>query len=328
MKLAEAGELLLLDKIRQKFSRKSSDVVCGVGDDAAVVRPPRKNLLLTTDMMVEGVHFDFRWTTPFQLGFKLISVNVSDIYAMGGSPRFALINFAAPGESGTDLFRRLFDGIERASRVYGLDVVGGDVSSSDKVVLSASVVGHASGILTRGGAVNGDFIFVSGALGEAACGLELMKRLGRPLEIEKGRKADFGLKWRDVSPLIGRHLMPLATSPEKFASRATAMMDISDGLLIDLSRLCRESGVGAVIDPRHIPISEELRRAAAHLNMSALDMAMGGGEDYRLLFTAPADVVGGAYRIGRIGGRGLRAVDEAGRVRKLAVKGYQHFASV
>ncbi len=328
MKLAEAGELFLLEKIRRKFNRKFSDVVCGIGDDAAVVRVLRKNMLLTTDMMVEGVHFDLKWTTPFQLGFKLISVNISDIYAMGGRPRFVLINFAAPGDAGTDMFKRVFDGIERAARTYDVAVIGGDVSSAGNVVLSASMVGYASVILTRGGARNGDCIYVSGALGEAACGLERMKRLGKPVEIEKGRRADFGLEWRDVSPLISRHLMPLATNPEKFARRATAMMDISDGLLIDLSRLCRESGVGAVIDLQRIPISGELRRAAAHLKLSPLDMAMGGGEDYRLLFTAPEDAGVGAYCIGRIGGRGLRAVNEAGRVHKLAVKGYQHFASV
>ncbi|MEJ2697745.1 MAG: thiamine-phosphate kinase [Candidatus Sulfobium sp.] len=327
MKLAEAGELSLVEKIRQKFNRRFPDVICGIGDDSAVVRPSRKNMLLTTDMMVERVHFDLAWTTPFQLGFKLISVNVSDIYAMGGSPRFALINFAAPGDAGTEMFKRVFDGIERAARIYDVAVIGGDVSSSENVVLSASMVGYASRVLTRGGARTGDGIYVSGPLGDAACGLELMKRVGRPVEIEKGKKADFGLEWRVVSPLISRHLMPRATGPEKFARRATAMLDVSDGLLMDLSRLCRESGVGAVIETQNIPISGELRRAAAHMKISAVEMAMGGGEDYRLLFTAPEGAGGDAFHIGRIGGRGLRAVDEEGRMHRLEIKGYQHFAS-
>lgn len=327
MKLAESGELLLLERIRRKFKRKFPDLICGIGDDSAVVRVARKNMLLTTDMMVEGVHFDLRWTTPFQLGFKLISVNVSDVYAMGGSPRFALINFAAPGDADSGLFERFFDGIERAAGLYDMAVIGGDVSSADKLVVSASVVGYASRILTRAGAGDGDGIYVSGTLGEAACGLELMKRLGRPVEIEKGKKAAFGLQWRVVSPLIGRHLMPQATDPGKFVRGATAMMDISDGLLIDLSRLCRESRVGAVVDLDRIPMSQELRSAAAYLKMSALDMALGGGEDYRLLFTAPDGARTDAFFIGRIGGRGLSGVDEAGKKRRLEVKGYQHFAS-
>jgi thiamine-monophosphate kinase len=328
MKLAEAGELSLLERIRKKFSRKYPDVICGIGDDSAVVRPELKNMLLTTDMMVEGIHFDLKWTTPFQVGFKLISVNVSDIYAMGGKPRFALINFAAPGDAGISMFKGVFDGIERACRIYDIAVIGGDVSSAENLVLSASMVGYASRSITRGGAGKGDCLYVSGALGDAACGLELMKRLGRPVEIERRKKADFGLEWSVVYPLISRHLMPRATNPEKFASRASAMMDISDGLLIDLSRLCRESGIGVVIDLQSLPISKELRRAAAHLKISPLDMAMGGGEDYQLLFTAPEEAGIDAFCIGRIGGRGLRAVDEAGKMRNLEVRGYQHFAAV
>jgi thiamine-monophosphate kinase len=328
MKLAEAGELSLLERIRKKFSGKFPDIICGIGDDSAVVRPERKNMLLTTDMMVEGVHFDLRWTTPFQVGFKLISVNVSDIYAMGGRPRFALINFAAPGDSDVDMFKRVFDGIERACRVYGLAVIGGDVSSAENVILSASMVGYASRILTRGGARKGDRIYVSGALGDAACGLKLMKRLGSPVEIERRKRADFGLEWRVAYPLISRHLMPRAVDPEKIAGRASAMMDISDGLLIDLSRLCRESGIGALVDLQRLPISTELRTAAGHLKVSPLDMAMGGGEDYQLLFTAPEKADIDAVCIGTMDGRGLRAIDEGGRTRNLEIRGYQHFAAV
>ncbi len=328
MKLAEAGELSLLEKIRKKFNRKLPDIICGIGDDSAVVRPESGNMLLTTDMMVEGVHFDLRWTTPFQLGFKLISVNVSDIYAMGGRPRFALINFAAPGNSDVGMFEGVFDGIERACRIYDVAVIGGDVSSAGNVVLSASMIGYASKILTRGGAGKGDCIYVSGALGDAACGLKLMKRLGRPVEIEKRKKADFGLEWKVVYPLISRHLMPRAVDPEKIAGSASAMMDISDGLLIDLSRLCRESGIGAVVDLQSLPLSRELRTAAGHLKISPLDMALGGGEDYQLLFTAPEGADIDAFRIGTMGGRGLSAIGEGGRTHNLEVRGYQHFAAV
>jgi thiamine-monophosphate kinase len=327
MNLSEAGELALIEILRKKFRKKPHRLVLGIGDDAAVIKTDGgEKALLTTDMMVEGVHFDFRWTTPFQLGFKLVSVNVSDIFAMGGRPEFFLLNFAAPGTTDVAFFRRLFDGIKKAAEVYGICLVGGDVSSSDKVVLSATVTGHASRVLSRKGAKPGDRIYVSGYLGDAACGLEIMKRLKRPVEIEKAKKTRFGLEWAAALPLIKRHLMPRAVRPDRFVGKASAMIDVSDGLLLDLSRLCRESGVGAVIHRERIPVSDALRKAAAYLGVDAGEMVLAGGEDYELLFTAREDRKIKAFCIGEIVSSGLRIIDATGRTHDTPVRGYQHFA--
>lgn len=326
MKLSDAGELSLLDILRKRFRKKAPGLLLGIGDDAAVIRPGKKNILLTTDMMVEGVHFDFNWTTPFQLGFKLVSVNVSDIYAMGGTPEFLLLDFAAGGDFDMKQFGRLFDGIGKALEAYNISLIGGDISASNKVVLSATVTGSASKVLTRGGARAGDLIYVTGFLGDSACGLEVMKRIGRAVEIEKGRKDDFPLGWSTVLPLVKRHLMPEAVKPGGFVRSTTAMMDISDGLLMDLSRLCKESRVGAKIYEEKIPISPELRKAAEYLNKKPLDLAMGGGEDYQLLFTAPGETRVDAYCIGEVTGSGMKLVNEKGKARNIKVRGYQHFA--
>src|SRR5574340_316142 len=137
MKLSDAGELSLLEILRKRFAKKSPGIILGIGDDSAIVRSQNSDLLLTTDMMVEDVHFDLSWTTPFQLGYKLVSVNVSDIYAMGGRPEFMLLDFAAPGDFEKRQFDSLFDGIAAALKAYELSLIGGDVSAAGMVVLSA-----------------------------------------------------------------------------------------------------------------------------------------------------------------------------------------------
>jgi thiamine-monophosphate kinase len=325
MKLSGAGELSLLEILRKRFAKRSHDVILGIGDDSAVIRPQNSPMLFTTDMMVEDVHFDLSWTTPFQLGFKLVSVNVSDIYAMGGKPKFLLLNFSASNDTSVDFFNHLLDGIETAIKKYGVSLLGGDISSSEKIVLSATVTGYAKKILGRRGARPGDRIYVSGTIGDAACGLALMKSVKKKIPIELGKKIKLPLPWETVFPLIERHLMPAARDPQRFAASATAMIDISDGLLIDLSRLCKESNVGAMVYSEKIHLSKELRKASEYLGLSPLDLAFGGGEDYELLFTAPAGIKVKAFCIGEIVRDGIFLVDEKGNRKKASIKGYQHF---
>ncbi len=327
MRLSDVGELALLGSLQKRFGgERTPGVLAGIGDDCAVVRPAGKNLLLTTDMMVEGVHFDMRWTTPFQLGFKLVSVNVSDVYAMGGRPQFLLLNLSAGGDIEVGIFNRLFDGIEKAVRQYGVSLIGGDISSSGRIVLSATVTGYASTFIRRSGARVGDRIYVTGFLGDSACGLQLLKRLKRPVEMERRKKIDCGLPWKVAMPLLRRHLMPVAVNPERFAGKATSMIDVSDGLLIDLSRICGESGVGARLYAERLPVSKQLARAAGHMNVDARALVLGGGEDYELLFTAPRNRKVDAFCIGEITESGLTVVDERGKAERVAVKGYEHFA--
>ncbi|MBI5640550.1 MAG: thiamine-phosphate kinase [Nitrospirae bacterium] len=326
MKLSEKGELSLVTILEKRFKKRKRGLILGIGDDSAVVKPGRKPLLLTTDMMVEGVHFDLRWTTPYQLGYKIIAVNVSDIYAMGGRPDYVTLNFAASGDFDMDMFRRFLDGLEDALERYGAVLIGGDISSSDKMILSATVTGSAAKVLRRSGAKVGDRVYVTGCVGDSAAGLALLKRLRSPVEIEKKKKAVFGLAWDIVSPLIRRHLMPEAVSPGRFINKATAMMDISDGLFIDLLRLCRASRTGVRLYSEKIPVSEQLRMAAEYLGLDPLELAVGGGEDYELLFTAPAAEKIDAFCVGEITRSGMHYIDAAGKARQITVKGYQHFA--
>src|SRR5574340_432541 len=159
MKLSDAGELSLLEILRKRFTKKSPGIILGIGDDSAIVRSQNSDLLLTTDMMVEDVHFDLSCTTPFQLGFKLVSVNVSDIYAMAGIPKHLLLNFSAGRNTTLNFFSSFFDGIEMAMKKYGVLLIGGDISSSEKVVLSATATGYTKKFLARKGAKKGDKIY-------------------------------------------------------------------------------------------------------------------------------------------------------------------------
>ncbi|MDO9287384.1 MAG: thiamine-phosphate kinase, partial [Thermodesulfovibrionales bacterium] len=258
MQLSDIGELSLLKTIRRRFTVKSKDVIVGIGDDAAVIKPRGKKLLITTDMMVERVHFDLSFTTPYQLGFKLVSVNVSDIYAMGGTPHYLLLDIAMNKTTEESFVNSFFDGIQDAIKLYGISLIGGDISSSkNDMVAAASLIGYAEIPVKRSGAKPGNKIYVTGSLGDSACGLEVLKK-AVSCQLSDGSKkitaenyhliAKFkksGLTLNIIAPLLKRHLMPEARNPKNFVRHATAMLDLSDGLFIDLSRLCNESKVGA-----------------------------------------------------------------------------------
>ncbi|MDA8085508.1 MAG: thiamine-phosphate kinase [Nitrospiraceae bacterium] len=345
--LREAGELALLDWIRERAGKKDKKggkgiLVAGIGDDAAAFRlAPGKTALATTDMMVEGVHFDTGYFTPYQLGFKLVSVNVSDIYAMGGSPRLAFFTLAAPPETRTAFIKEIFEGVLAALGLYGGRLAGGDLSASPSgLVLDMTVIGDADRIVRRSGARVGDGVFVTGPLGDSACGLVLLREMAAPVRIEKGfqgshwdklkkrlRRPLRSLSPETVKPLIERHLMPVAKRPPVGAS---AMLDISDGLLLDVSRLCKESAVGVRIYEDKIPISDRMRQAAAALGLDPLALAKTGGEDYELLYAAPLSRDrrrnARGILIGEIVPSGLYMVDALGRTKRFRAAGYEHFS--
>lgn len=333
MKLSQIGELSLIKNIRQQFKKKSKSVIVGIGDDAAVIRPADKDLLVTTDMMVEGVHFDPTFITPYQLGFKIVSVNVSDIYAMGGRPEYVLLNIAVNKDTTMTFVDRLFDGVRSAMNLYNVILIGGDLSSTNIMTLSATLIGYAKKCITRSGASIGDKIYVTGNLGDSACGLELLKWIKRPVSLEKNSELrilnskllEFGLSWKLVGPLLRRHLLPEARDPKRFIQHATAMIDISDGLLIDLSRLCDESKVGARIYIKNIPLSSRLKKAASYLGISPIKLALSGGEDYELLFTAPPDKKAKAICIGEIIKSDRVIIDRTGKETAFTPEGFQHF---
>jgi len=334
MKLSEIGELSLLKTIRRRFTVKSKDVIVGIGDDTAVIKPPGNNLLATTDMMVEGIHFDLNLITPYQLGFKLVSVNVSDIYAMGGRPQYLLLDIAFNKNTEQSFVNRLFDGIRCAMKLYGVSLIGGDISSSRKdIVIAATLIGNAKKHIRRSGAKPGDRIYVTGDLGDSACGLEVLKRLkqadGCQLSAVSKKQiaalSKLGLSWNTVKPLIKKHLTPEARNPKNFIRYATSMIDLSDGLFIDLSRLCDESRVGAKIFIERIPVSSRMRTASSLLGLDTMKLACSGGEDYELLFTAPTNKKINAVYIGDIVKSGRKIIDKNGRGKKFSPSGYQHF---
>lgn len=351
MQLRTRGELHLLKEIRRRFSSapqtQDSGIIIGIGDDAAVVDPQGKKILVTTDMMSEGIHFDLDFTDPFPLGFKLVSVNVSDIFAMGGRPRHLFLNISMRKDADEGFFWRLYEGIGAALETYGVNLLGGDLSAAENdMVLSATVLGTGDRVITRGGASVGDRIYVTAPTGDSACGLEILKRLtpesrtkvrSEKFEVgsEKNKKelqmliesSLVTLDWNRVEPLLRRHLMPVARESSWLLPYATSMIDVSDGLFIDLCRICDESAVGARVYLDRIPLSDELKYAAESMGLDPLSLAVSGGEDYELLFTSPEGGLHNAFCIGEIIEKDRIVVDREGRESALKGEGYQHFGS-
>jgi thiamine-monophosphate kinase len=264
-----ATEDEIVDLIRE-MTGTDKDVLCGIGDDAAILQA-QGNILATTDQLVEGVHFKREYTSLGQIGRKAVAVNVSDIAAMGGKPKYALVSLALPQTLSHNDIKDILKGIAKGAASYGIKIVGGDLSRAESIIVSLSLLGDApASSLLRSAAREGDKIWVTGTLGDSAAGLEALERK------------------IDAPSLIEKHLNPAPRLEEGQILRglARSMMDISDGLGSDLNRLCRESGVGAGIYIDRLPLSEPLRNLASSLGQPATNFALYGGEDYELLFTA------------------------------------------
>jgi len=313
------------------------DVIKGIGDDCAVVRGHgEKSWLITTDTLVESIHFDLAWHPPKLLGRKAAAVNISDIAAMGGRPLSALLSVAVP-DSGVSWLEDFISGFLEMLQEHGVNLIGGDtVRSREGAVFSVTVLGEAeeTNILYRSGAVIGDMVWVSGYLGDAAAGLELLRR--RSAEGREPPNEWLRLKKAHLDPQprtwLGRLL---ATS-----GYVHAMMDLSDGLATDLAHICLASGVGSELVAGELPISKDLAAAAAYLGMVPIDLALKGGEDYQLLFTAPAENEaalrrlvaengeGKIFCIGRITeGDGVHLLDQGGQRTEITYQGYDHFSA-
>jgi len=320
----------LLASIRKVLSGEGPGVVVGPGDDAAVLERGPGHSVATADMLVEGVHFDRGLTSARDLGYKAIVVNVSDVAAMGGSPRHALVSLGISRDVAPSWVIELFGGMRAACDEYALALVGGDLSGAPQVVLSVTVVGEVSEghAVLRSGARPGDRIVVTGTLGGSAGGL-LLARSGHPAATQPwGRE------------LLEAHFRPAARVGEAATlaqAGATAMMDISDGLLLDLSRLCAESAAGARIDLSRVPVARQLAELSRVTQADPLELALSGGEDYELLATIGPGAVGDAAAkvdkrygvplsdIGEIVEHGFVAVDAAGRERPIEPRGWDHF---
>jgi thiamine-monophosphate kinase len=335
MKLSTIGEFGLIHAVRKLSYQQSPDIIIGIGDDAAVLKVgPAKLLLATTDMLIEGVHFDRSCSDFTSLGWKSAAVNLSDIAAMGGVPRFCLTSLALPAHIPVEAVKAFYRGFNALLRAHKTILVGGDTCSSKSgLVIGVTILGEADKrtVISRSGAKRGDRIFVTGTLGDAGAGLELLK--------SGVRSQKSGVRRRDFnSALINRHLRPVPRVEwgRKIALSgcASAMIDISDGLSSDLYHLCEESGTGAVLFSGNIPFSRALLKTADRLRNTPLRYALTAGEDYELLFTVPPARVKKlealplpVTEIGMItSGHKLVLVDAAGRKTALQPGGYDHFA--
>ena len=325
----------LIEAISRLLSGGEPGVVVGIGDDAAVVEPGSGSLVLTTDLLAEGVHFERGSISARDLGAKAITVNVSDVAAMAASPRYALGALAAPTDVEAAWVIELYGGMRDACAEYGLALVGGDTNRADLLVLSVAVVGEVAPghAVLRSGARAGDRIVVTGQLGAAAGGLALS---GAEPDV---RSVALSAPWgRALVEALERPVARVGEAQILARSGATAMMDVSDGLAKDLSRLCEASGVGARLMPDAVPVSPALSDGASALGVDAPSLALSGGEDYELIATMPVgsvEEVSARLRedfgvrlsdVGEITAEpGLVSVDAEGRTSELAPAGWDHF---
>lgn len=290
--ISTLGEFGLIDHITESFKLNNESSIVGVGDDAAVLDYRNKKTLVTTDLLLEGIHFDLRYVALKHLGYKAAVVNFSDIYAMNGRPKQITVSLGISKRFTIEHIEQLYEGIKLACEHYGVDLVGGDTSASvTGLIISITCIGEGEegNIVYRNGAKDTDLICVSGDLGAAYMGLQLLEReLNVSHEVGEGFEPAF--QGREY--LLERQLKPEARRDviEELASigvKPTAMMDVSDGLSSELMHICKQSGTGCRIYEDRIPIDYQTAIMAEEFNMNLVTAALNGGEDYELLFTVP-----------------------------------------
>ncbi len=291
--IAQYGEFGLIKHLTEKFSIKNQSTIVGVGDDAAVLDYKEKQVLVTTDLLLEGVHFDLVYVPLKHLGYKAAVVNFSDIYAMNGQPKQITVSLGISKRFSVEDLEQLYAGIELACKTYGVDLIGGDTSASlTGLTISITCLGEADKdkIVYRNGAKPNDLICVSGDLGSAYMGLQLLEREKIVFAANSEAQPDFD----DKDYILQRQLKPEARK-DVIASLAekgivpSSMMDVSDGLSSELIHICTQSNVGCRVYEDKIPINYQAVVMAEELNMSIVTAALNGGEDYELLFTASID---------------------------------------
>lgn len=288
--LSTLGEFGLIERINQQFTPVLPQTIKGIGDDAAVIDTGSDEYtLVSTDMLIEGVHFDLSYAPLKHLGFKAVAVNVSDIAAMNGTPRQITVSIGLSNRFSVEAIDELYAGIQTACEAYKVDLVGGDTSASRSgLVLSVTAIGTVKKdkIAYRSGAQPNDVICVTGDLGAAYLGLQLLEREKR----EFLENPNMQPQLEDKAYLVGRQLKPEARTNIIYELNdadlvPTSMIDVSDGLASEILHLCKQSGTGAQIFEEHIPVADETFLTADEFKLSPLTAALNGGEDYELLFT-------------------------------------------
>lgn len=307
MNISELGEFGLISRLTKDIKPKNESTKYGVGDDCAVVHYPDKEVLITTDMLMEGVHFDLTYTDMRHLGYKSAMVNISDIFAMNGTPRQLTVSLALSKRFTVEDVEMFYEGLRMACDKWSVDIVGGDTTSSyTGLAISITCIGEADKdeIIYRNGAKETDLVCVSGDLGEAYMGLQLLEREKSVYyqQVNEARKkgdqkalkelAQFQPEFAGKEYLLQRQLQAEARGDiirrlHEAGIRPTAMMDISDGLSSELIHICKQSHTGCRIFEKNLPIDYQTAVMAEELNMNVTTCALNGGEDYELLFTVP-----------------------------------------
>ncbi|WP_300602099.1 thiamine-phosphate kinase [Niabella sp.] len=287
--LSELGEFGLIDHLTKNIELQNVSSLLGVGDDAAVIDHFGKQTVVTTDLLLEGVHFDLMYTPLKHLGYKSIVVNLSDVYAMNAVPTQVTLSIGISNRFGLEALDEFYEGVYAACSHYGVDLIGGDTTTSQKgFVISVTAIGEVTPdhFVKRSTAKKGDLLCVSGDLGAAYVGLLFLERERKIFLESPGVQPDL----EGESYVIGRLLKPEARKDivEFFAEASvmpTAMMDISDGLSSEILHICKDSQLGCVLYEDKIPVAEETRNAAFKFEIDPTACALSGGEDYELLFT-------------------------------------------
>ncbi len=292
--IAQLGEFGLIEHLTRDMPVKNESTVKAVGDDAAVLHYGDKETLVTTDLLLEGIHFDLTYCPLKHLGYKAAVVNFSDIYAMNGTPRQITVSLGISKRFTVEHIEELYAGIRLACEIYGVDLVGGDTSASvTGLLISITCLGEAEKgeVVYRSGARDTDLICVSGDLGAAYMGLQLLER-ERVVSKEHAGDDDFHPAFEGREYLLERQLKPEARRDvieelRRLGVKPTAMMDVSDGLSSELLHICKSSGVGCRVYEERIPIDYQTAVQAEEFGMNLVTAALNGGEDYELLFTVP-----------------------------------------
>jgi thiamine-monophosphate kinase len=284
MKIEQIGEFELIERLARSLNKPGAKVIVGIGDDAAVIDVGTEDyLLFTTDMLVENIHFSRQYATGYQIGWRAMAANISDIAAMGGLPGVAAVSLGVAGEAEVEWVEDLYKGMQELAAKYGVDIIGGDTVSSPQIIINIALTGKVSisNLSLRSHAQLGDLILVTGDFGGSAAGLEVLQ------------KAKSEIENAEYDYVVSRHLMP---DPRIDASQIIvkhplchALTDSSDGLASDLRNIGLASGVGAKVYATQIPIHEATKKVAEGTNKKPLEFALHGGEDYELVFTMPLD---------------------------------------
>jgi thiamine-monophosphate kinase len=287
--ISELGEFGLIDHLTRNFETHNASTILGVGDDAAVIDHFGKQTVVTTDLLIEGIHFDLMYTPLKHLGYKAVMVNLSDVYAMNATPTQITVSIGFSNRFSLEAIDELYEGIFLACQKHGVDLIGGDTSTSQKgLIISVTALGEITTdkMVTRSGAQKGDLICVSGDLGGAFLGLTLMER-EKKIYLENPQvQPDL----ENESYIVGRLLKPEARKDiiaffEEQNILPTSMMDVSDGISSEVLHLCKQSGLGCRIYEEKIPVSDQSRQAAFKFGLDPTVCALNGGEDYELIFT-------------------------------------------